>query len=55
MARQTDHVPPMTPPVAAQLLNAVRQMSTSLAMLRFVPPVALVYNPLQYSSAPYEA
>ncbi|MCG3189480.1 MAG: hypothetical protein LKCHEGNO_01861 [Burkholderiaceae bacterium] len=42
-------------PVARQLLNAARELSRSLATLRFAPPVAHVYDPLQYAWAPYAA
>jgi single-strand selective monofunctional uracil DNA glycosylase len=40
-------------PVAAQLLDAARELSGALAALRFGPPVAHVYDPLQYAWAPY--
>jgi single-strand selective monofunctional uracil DNA glycosylase len=45
----------MPSPVAQQLLSAARTMSQSLAALRFAPPVAHVYDPLQYAWAPYQA
>ena len=37
------------------LLGAARALSRALAGLRFAPPVAHVYDPLQYAWAPYEA
>ena len=39
---------------AARLLDAARELSRSLAKLRFPPPVAHVYNPHDYAWAPYE-
>jgi len=36
------------------LLAAARTLSDTLAHLRFPPPVAHVYDPLQYAWAPYE-
>lgn len=45
----------MTSPIAQQLLTAARELSDSLAALRFPPPIACVYDPLQYAWAPYEA
>ena len=45
----------MTAPVEEQLLTAARALSRALAPLRFAPPVAHVYDPLQYAWAPYEA
>jgi single-strand selective monofunctional uracil DNA glycosylase len=42
-------------PVAQQLLGAARELSRSLAALRFAPPVTHVYDPLQYAWAPYQA
>jgi single-strand selective monofunctional uracil DNA glycosylase len=41
--------------VAHQLLAAARELSQALAPLRFAPPIAHVYDPLQYAWAPYEA
>jgi len=41
--------------IAQQLLAAAREMSHALAALRFAPPIAHVYDPLQYAWAPYEA
>jgi single-strand selective monofunctional uracil DNA glycosylase len=41
--------------VAHQLLAAARELSQALATLRFAPPVAHVYDPLQYAWAPYQA
>src|SRR4051812_2691723 len=41
--------------IAQQLLSAGRELSRSLAALRFPPPIAHVYDPLQYAWAPYEA
>jgi single-strand selective monofunctional uracil DNA glycosylase len=46
---------PPTTPVDYQLLNAARELSLSLAALRFAPPIAHVYDPLQYAWAPYHA
>ena len=40
---------------ASTLLAAARELSASLATLRFPPPVAHVYDPLRYAWAPYEA
>ena len=40
---------------ADTLLAAARELSGTLASLRFAPPVAHVYDPLQYAWAPYEA
>ena len=45
----------MPSPIAQQLLSAAREMSQSLATLRFAPPIAHVYDPLQYAWAPYQA
>ncbi len=45
----------MTSPIAQQLLTAGRELSHRLAALRFPPPIAHVYAPLQYAWAPYEA
>ena len=45
----------MTSPIAHELLAAARELSDTLAALRFAPPVAHVYNPLQYAFAPYQA
>jgi single-strand selective monofunctional uracil DNA glycosylase len=47
--------PPPATPVARALLDAARDLSAELAPLRFSPPVAHVYDPLQYAWAPYEA
>lgn len=41
--------------VAERLLAAARELSAALATLSFPPPVAHVYDPLQYAWAPYEA
>ena len=43
----------MSSPVARALLAAARELSGTLDALRFAPPVAHVYNPLQYAFAPY--
>lgn len=45
----------MTSPPALALIGAAAELSDSLAALRFAPPVAHVYDPLQYARAPYEA
>ena len=45
----------MSSPIAHQLLAAARELSQALGALRFGPPVAHVYDPLQYAWAPYEA
>lgn len=42
-------------PIAQQLLSAARELSQSLATLDFAPPIAHVYDPLQYAWAPYQA
>jgi single-strand selective monofunctional uracil DNA glycosylase len=47
--------PAVEPAVAPTLLTAARELSQSLGGLRFAPPVAHVYDPLQYAFAPYEA
>ena len=39
---------------ARVLLDAARTLSRTLARLEFPPPVAHVYDPLQYAWAPYE-
>jgi single-strand selective monofunctional uracil DNA glycosylase len=41
--------------VAARLLAAARELSQALAKLRFAPPIAHVYDPLQYAWPVYEA
>jgi single-strand selective monofunctional uracil DNA glycosylase len=48
-------LPSPATPVAQALLDAARALSTSLAELRFAPPVAHVYDPLTYAWAQYEA
>jgi single-strand selective monofunctional uracil DNA glycosylase len=45
----------MPPPIADRLLAAARDLSHTLARLRFGPPIEHVYDPLQYAWAPYEA
>jgi single-strand selective monofunctional uracil DNA glycosylase len=40
---------------ATRLCDAARALSGACATLRFAPPVAHVYNPLDYAWAPYEA
>lgn len=45
----------MASPIAQRLLIAAREMSRSLDALEFPPPIAHVYDPLQYAWAPYEA
>jgi single-strand selective monofunctional uracil DNA glycosylase len=45
----------VTSPIAKALLSAGRELSRSLSPLRFAPPIAHVYDPLQYAWAPYEA
>jgi single-strand selective monofunctional uracil DNA glycosylase len=40
---------------ARALLDAARTLSRALARLEFPPPIAHVYDPLQYAWAPYEA
>ena len=45
----------MTSPIAQQLLTAGRELSQTLATLRFAPPIVHVYDPLQYAWAPYQA
>jgi single-strand selective monofunctional uracil DNA glycosylase len=46
---------PNPSPVSDALLDAARDLCASLAPLRFAPPVAHVYDPLQYAWAPYES
>ena len=41
--------------VSQQLLAAARELSRTLDALRFAPPIAHVYDPLQYAWAGYEA
>lgn len=43
----------MSGAVATRLLGAADTMSRKLAALRFAPPVAHVYDPLQYAREPY--
>ncbi|HET7527820.1 MAG TPA: uracil-DNA glycosylase family protein [Burkholderiaceae bacterium] len=45
----------MTSPIAHQLLTSARDLSRTLAALRFAPPITHVYDPLQYAWAGYEA
>jgi single-strand selective monofunctional uracil DNA glycosylase len=45
----------MSSPIAQQLLAAARELSQTLAVLRFGSPIAHVYDPLQYAWAPYQA
>lgn len=40
---------------AAALIQAARALSRAVSTLRFGPPVAHVYNPLDYAWAPHEA
>jgi single-strand selective monofunctional uracil DNA glycosylase len=48
-------MPPALPSEATRaLLDAARRMSSALAVLRFPPPIAHVYDPLTYAWAPYE-
>jgi len=42
-------------PIAERLLAAAGELSGALAALRFAPPIAHVYDPLQYAWAPYAA
>lgn len=41
-------------PVADQLIAAAHALSAACGALRFAPPVAHVYNPLEYAWAPHE-
>lgn len=43
-----------SPSITRQLLTAAGDLSTALGALHFAPPVAHVYDPLQYAWAPYE-
>lgn len=45
----------MSSSITHQLLASAREMSQALAALRCAPPIAHVYDPLQYAWAPYEA
>jgi single-strand selective monofunctional uracil DNA glycosylase len=45
----------MSSSIEHQLLAAARELSQTLATLRFAPPIAHVYDPLQYAWAGYEA
>ena len=40
---------------AAALVDAARTLAAAVDRLRFAPPVAYVYNPLDYARAPHEA
>jgi single-strand selective monofunctional uracil DNA glycosylase len=40
--------------LVADLISAERKLSAALAPLRFSPPVARVYNPLEYAARPHE-
>ncbi len=40
---------------AHALVEAARSLSSQLGAMRFAPPVAFVYNPLEYAFAPHEA
>jgi single-strand selective monofunctional uracil DNA glycosylase len=44
-----------TTEVAESLVSAARRLRTQVDGLRFAPPVAFVYNPLDYAWAPHEA
>ena len=50
-----DKVERYTPIIAERLLAAARTLRAGLDGLRFAPPVAHVYDPLDYAWAPYEA
>ncbi len=41
--------------IAAQVIAAARELSDSVGRLRFRPPVACVYNPLDYAWAAHES
>jgi single-strand selective monofunctional uracil DNA glycosylase len=41
--------------IAQRLLASARELSQTLSTLRFAPPIAHVYDPLQYAWAGYEA
>ena len=45
---------PALTPVSNALIQAARDLRCALEPLRFGPPVAHVYNPLDYAWAPYE-
>ena len=45
---------PAPSPVADRLIAAAQSLSAACGALRFAPPVAHVYNPLEYAWAPYE-
>jgi single-strand selective monofunctional uracil DNA glycosylase len=45
----------VTSSITHQLLACARELSQTLATLHFAPPIAHVYDPLQYAWAPYEA
>jgi single-strand selective monofunctional uracil DNA glycosylase len=45
----------MSSAIARELIAAAHALSRDLAALRFAPPVAHVYDPLQYAFAPYQA
>lgn len=44
-----------SPSIAQALILRTRQFAQDCDALRFDPPVAAVYNPLQYAAAPHEA
>ncbi|MFA7506345.1 MAG: uracil-DNA glycosylase family protein [Burkholderiaceae bacterium] len=39
---------------ASDLIDAARHLSSQVGAMRFAPPVAFVYNPLDYAFAPHE-
>jgi len=45
----------MSSSIAQRLLTSARELSQTLATLRFASPIAHVYDPLQYAWAGYEA
>ena len=46
---------PASPATPMSILDIARQLSHEVAPLTFAPPVAFVYNPLDYARAPFEA
>jgi single-strand selective monofunctional uracil DNA glycosylase len=45
----------MSSSITQRLLASARELSQTLSTLRFAPPIAHVYDPLQYAWAGYEA
>ena len=48
------HLAPAQGSTAALLIQAAAELSSAVGRLRFSPPVAFVYNPLEYAWAPHQ-